>query len=215
MHSLRVAVTTHSPAAVLDECLGALAGARGILVLSGPGARCPARLPEGFTVEREPRPGASHARNRALAACEDGEIVAYVDDDAVPDPEFLGTMSAIWQDEGPDVACVAGRIELRLPGPAPEWFAPELRTVFSELDLGPEPKDLDPAVNFAYGPNMSFRAGALRAAGGFDPALGPGPGRPGFAEEQEAQLALVRLGHRVRWEPAPRVEHVVSEQALT
>jgi hypothetical protein len=76
-------------------------------------------------------------------------------------------------------------------------------------------RDLDPSVEAVYGANISFRVEPLRAAGGFDPALGHAGSRIFFAEEDEAQRALARLGYRVRYVPDAAVEHVIPAERLT
>jgi hypothetical protein len=68
-----------------------------------------------------------------------------------------------------------------------------------------------------YGANISFRVGPLRRIGGFDPTLGHGSaGRTiFFAEEDEAQRALVRIGCRIRYVPDVAVWHVIPPDRLT
>jgi len=68
-----------------------------------------------------------------------------------------------------------------------------------------------------YGANISFRVEALRRIGGFDPSLGHGSeGREVFfAEEDEAQRALARLGYRIRYVPDASVWHVIPPERLT
>jgi len=55
----------------------------------------------------EPLPGLSRARNRGARACET-EIVAFLDDDAIPEPDWLSALAAEFMD--PLVMAVAGRV---------------------------------------------------------------------------------------------------------
>jgi hypothetical protein len=80
------------------------------------------------------------------------------------------------------------------------------------LDHGPEPLVLDPAVTTVYGANVSFRVGPLRSIGGFDPAFGHAGDRVGFSEEDEAERALHAAGWEVRYDPRPRVWHVIGPE---
>src|SRR5262249_59192676 len=89
------------------------------------------------------------------------------------------------------------------------------RPALTLLDLGPEPRDLDPSMPTVYGANISFRVGALRRVGGFDPAFGHSGGRVFFSEEDEAQRALAGLGFGVRYVPDAAVEHVIPPERLT
>lgn len=164
----------------------------------------------------EPRQGLSLARNRALAGCEDGEVLAFVDDDAVVCDGWFEALERRWAEAPEAIACIGGPIRPRWPaGGPPAWISPPILPALTLLDLGPEPLDLDPAVTTVYGANISFRVDALRRVGGFDPALGHSGARVFFSEEDEAQRALARLGYGVRYVPDSGVEHVIPPARLT
>src|SRR4051795_1595016 len=206
---LRVAVCTNrSPDADLDALREQVPPKTLEVVVSG--RRDPAFL-------SEPRPGLSHARNRALAwAAEAGaDVLAFVDDDAVVDPGWYDALRARWDEAPGDVACIGGPIRPRFSVPPPPWFSDGIAHVLTLLDRGPEVRDLDPDLEAVYGANISFRVDPLRQVGGFDPGLGHSGGRIFFAEEDEAQRALVRLGFSVRYVPDAGVEHVIPADRLT
>ena len=102
-----------------------------------------------------------------------------------------------------------------LRGRAARWFSDGIAHVLTLLDRGPEVRDLDPEVEAVYGANISFRVEPLKRAGGFDPALGHSGRRVFFAEEDEAQRALARLGYAIRYVPDAAVEHVIPAERLT
>jgi GT2 family glycosyltransferase len=206
---LRVAVCTNrSPDAALEALRPQVAAAALTVVVSG--RNDPAFL-------SEPRPGLSHARNRALAwAAEVGaDALAFVDDDAVVDPGWYETLRARWDEAPGDVACIGGPIRPRFSVPPPPWFSDGIAHVLTLLDRGASVRDLDPDVEAVYGANISFRVDPLRAVGGFDPSLGHSGSRAFFGEEDEAQRALVRLGYRVRYVPDAGVTHVIPADRLT
>jgi glycosyltransferase involved in cell wall biosynthesis len=213
---LRVAVCTNRHPDAVAEAMGALRaqvdGEALAVVVSG-------RRDAGFPglVLSEPRPGLSLARNRALAwAAEVGaDVLAFVDDDAVIDPGWYAALRARWHEAPEDVACIGGPIRPRYSVPPPTWFSEGIAHVLTLLDRGPETRDLDPGVEAVYGANISFRVEPLRAVGGFDPELGHAGSRIFFAEEDEAQRALVRLGYRVRYVPDAGVTHVIPAERLT
>ena len=69
---------------------------------------------------REEVPGSSAARNCALREAKH-EFVAFTDDDAAPDPNWL--RSLLWNFSDPRVMCVTGLImPLELETEAQEWF---------------------------------------------------------------------------------------------
>lgn len=165
----------------------------------------------------EPRPGLSHARNRALAWAEraGAEVLAFVDDDAVAEPGWYDALTRRWDEAPPDVACIGGPIRPRFDAAPPTWYSDAISHVLTLLDRGPEVRDLDPDVEAVYGANISFRVEPLRRVGGFDPALGHSGARVFFGEEDAAQRALVRLGYRIRYVPDAAVEHVIPPERLT
>ena len=220
---VRVAVCTNRPAAAVAECLAALRGQvpEGELALvtsALAGAELDAhRRAFAGPVLVEPEPGLSRARNRALDwAGDDDAVLAFVDDDAVADGGWYAALARRWDDAPPSVACIGGPIRPRFATPPPPWFSDGIAHVLTLLDRGPEARDLDPGRGEAvYGANISFRAGPLRRAGGFDPALGHAGDRVHFGEEDAAQRALAKLGFGTRYVPDAAVEHVIPADRLT
>jgi GT2 family glycosyltransferase len=171
----------------------------------------------GWQVLAEPRPGLSRARNRALAWAEDdGDVLAFVDDDAVVDPRWGHALARRW-DEAPDsVACIGGPIRPRFDSPPPPWVTDHILPALTVLDRGDSIKDLDlDREEAVYGANISFRAGPLRRVGGFDPSWGHSGARTYFGEENEAQRALARLGWTTRYVPDAGVDHVIPPERMT
>ena len=220
---IRVAVCTNRLPAAVAEALDALREQAGdaalALVTSGlpDGEVAAHREAFGGTVLGEPRSGLSRARNRALAwAAEAGaDVLAFVDDDAVVDPGWWEALRRRWDEAPEDVACIGGPIRPRYAGEPPPWFSNGIAHTLTLLDRGARVRDLDPDEEAVYGANVSFRVEPLRQVGGFDPALGHSGARVFFAEEDEAQRALVRLGLRVRYVPDAGVVHVIPPERLT
>jgi GT2 family glycosyltransferase len=221
--ALTAVVCTNRAPADVRSALEALAGCGDVpvvLVLSGldDGTAEPhavaarALLGDRLRVLREPRPGLARARNAALARAGDGDVLAFVDDDALVGDGWPAALRAAWEGAQARVACIGGPIRARFAGERPRWLSDRLLPVLTTLDYGPAARDLDPFVTTVYGANVSFRAGPLRDVGGFDPGLGHG-GRPtGFGEEDEAERALARAGWVVRYEPGPWVWHVIPPE---
>ena len=218
---IAIAVCTMRGPGEVAECLAALrreaSGADMALVTS---ALAPSRVEQhraafGGPVLVEPRPGLSHARNRALAWAAGAGVVAFVDDDAVVEPGWAAALQRAWDGAADDVACIGGPIRPRFATPPPAWFSEGIAHTLTLLDRGPQTRDLDPDREAVYGANISFRVESLRRIGGFDPALGHAGERIFFGEEDEAQRSLARLGLRVRYEPQVAVVHVIPPQRLT
>ena len=218
---LKVAVCTNRPPAAIGEALGALVAqvpaGRLALVTSGLGeAEVTAhRAAFNGTLLGEPRTGLSRARNRALSWCDEDDVIAFVDDDAVVAPGWYPSLERAWAEAGAEVACIGGPIRPRFAGEPPAWLSDPILPALTVLELGPRARELDPFETTVFGANISFRVGPLVAAGGFDPAYGHSGSRVFFSEEDEAQRALARLGHRVLWTPDAAVEHVIPAERLT
>lgn len=220
--SVRVAVCTNRPAAAVAAALAALReqvpeGDLALVTsgLAGSDLEAHARAFGGPVLVAE-RPGLSHARNRALDWVGDDEaVIAFVDDDAVVDPGWHAALTRRWAEAPPTVACIGGPIRPRFAAPPPPWFSDGIAHVLTLLDRGPNVRDLDPEREAVYGANISFRAGPLRRAGGFDPALGHTGDRAHFGEEDAAQRALAAAGFGTRYVPDAAVEHVIPPERLT
>ena len=219
---LRVAVCTNRAPADATEAVAALRAQVPdellAVVTSGLSAADAARhrAELGPSVLAEPRVGLSHARNRALAWCEDGGVLAFVDDDALVEDGWYAALRGRWREAPAEVACIGGPIRARWPdrGP-PAWISEPILPGLTLLDLGPGVRDLDPRSTTVYGANISFRVGPLRRIGGFHPGFGHSGERISFSEEDEAQRALARLGYRVRYVPDAAVWHVIPAERLT
>lgn len=223
MGVLRIAVCTNRLPAAVRGCLRALAAdgagrADGdvLVVLSGlPAADVAghrdavAPVLPGAVVLEEPVPGLSAARDRAVAACGEDDLIAFVDDDAEVVPGFRGALRRAWDEADPRTGCLGGPVHARFPAGRPAWLGDAIVPMLTALDLGPAPLTLDPARQALVGANLSFRVAALRAAGGFDPRWGHAGARAWFGEDDEAQLALARLGYGVGYVPGPAVLHMI------
>ncbi len=215
---LRIAVCTNRSPAEAAESLAALrreAPADAVAVVAS-GMSADAAAGFDGTVLVEPLPGLSRARNRALEWCDEGDVLAFVDDDAVVRSGWFAGLLRAWEGAPEEMACIGGPIRPRWPaGGPPSWVSPPILPALTLLDLGGEVRDLDPFVTTVYGANISFRVSALRRIGGFDPAFGHSGSRIFFSEEDEAQRALAGLGYRVRYVPDAAVEHVIPPERLT
>ena len=219
---LRIAVCTNRAPAKAAEAIAALRAQAPdklvTVVTSGLSAADAARhrAELGVGVLGEPRAGLSHARNRALAWSEDGDALAFVDDDALVEDGWYEALERRWREAPAEVACIGGPIRPRWPdGGPPAWISGPILPGLTLLDLGPEVRDLDPHTTTVYGANISFRVGSLRRIGGFHPGFGHSGERISFSEEDEAQRALARLGYRVRYVPDAAVWHVIPAERLT
>lgn len=157
----------------------------------------------------EPKLGLSHARNRALREAR-ADLVAFIDDDAIAQPGWLE--SVIGAAEGS--VGVAGRIELALQAPRPNWLRPgsDLEAMLSALDLGGMPTQLNPDQS-PYGANMAVDRGLALEIGGFDSRLGRSGSKLLSMEELDFVDRLRRHG-KISYHPRAVVRHLVPPERL-
>jgi O-antigen biosynthesis protein len=162
---ISVVVCTHNGAQTLAECLGRVRELsypdfETIVVCDGSRDRSAqiARQLGALVIESEHR-GLSHARNLGIAQA-DGEIVAFLDDDAYPDPDWLHYLALGFRDErnagvgGPNLPPREGRLVPDCVAAAPGG---PIHVLVSDREAEHVP-----------GCNMAFRRSALEEIGGFD-----------------------------------------------
>jgi glycosyltransferase involved in cell wall biosynthesis len=151
-------------------------------------------------------PGVSVARNCGVAAA-DAEIVAFLDDDAAAEPDWLERLLAAYTDE--HVTGVGGLIEPRWDEGRPKWFPREFDWVVGCSFEG-MPTRTAPVRNLV-GANMSVRRGPLLEAGDFRADIGRLRRIPVGCEETEICIRIGRLHPDGVFlhEPSARVQHRV------
>jgi GT2 family glycosyltransferase len=150
--------------------------------------------------------GLSGARNSGVEAAE-GSIVAFIDDDAVADAEWLERLLPAYDD--PTVMGVGGRVMPWWHSARPGWFPPEFDWVVGCSYVG-LPAEKSPIRNFV-GANMSFRREVLDNVGGFTSSLGRSGANGAGCEETELciRAAHAHDGGRLIYEPSATVKHRV------
>lgn len=151
----------------------------------------------------------SAARNLGIVHAA-GEIIAFIDDDAVPEPQWLRYLVA--PAKRSDVAAMGGYVRGR-NGISFQYKA-------RSLDAQGTPQELDidslqatvliPPKGRAIkteGTNMAFRRDVLVAIGGFDPAF------RFYLDETDVNMRLARAGHATALVPLAQVHHGFAASA--
>jgi O-antigen biosynthesis protein len=168
----------------------------------------------GLRYVREPRLGLEWATNRAIAECRT-EILAFTDDDALPDRHWVTALVGPFIDD-PRVMAVTGLV-------APDELETEAQSLFeayggfgSGFDRIRFQIDRERGESVAgrygwsgiagTGANMAFQRSVFNAIGPFEPALGAGTVSRGGGDV-EMFFRVVKEGHALVYEPDAIVRH--------
>lgn len=152
--------------------------------------------------------GLSGARNTGVQHVADGDIVAFLDDDAWAEPGWLETLLASYQDQS--VLGVGGLVLPDWsPNEQPSWLPAELLWVVGCSYRGlPEARA---EIRNPVGANMSFRRSAFDRAGLFESSIGRNilSSRPLGCEETEFSIRLLGVSPngRIIYDPRAVVHH--------
>jgi glucosyl-dolichyl phosphate glucuronosyltransferase len=169
--------------------------------------------PTRYLYVREP--GKSHAVNQALPYAT-GDLLAFTDDDVIPQPNWLKRLSIAFSETGVDF--VAGRTLPRWESEPPSWMSPALYGVLAIPENGETRVPIEvsdgPRV-IPIGANMAVRAAVVQRVGGLRPDLGKLAGTLRTGEDHEFCLRMLHAGCRGIYEPTAIVHHRVGSERLT
>ncbi|WP_135467378.1 glycosyltransferase [Crenalkalicoccus roseus] len=208
---ISVVINTCDRAAHLREALRGLRTLRypafEVVVVNGPSTDETAAVLEEWApgIKRAdcPELNLSVSRNIGIAAAA-GEIVAFLDDDAVPHPDWLARLAEHYRD--PRIGAVGG---FTVDNTGLRWQARKTvcdrygnaHHVSDHFDERPLNRPGTPFYPSLLGTNSSFRMAALRQVGGFDHAFAY------LLDETDLCLRLVDAGWHVVYEPEALVYH--------
>ena len=159
----------------------------------------------------EPNQGLSHARNRAVREAA-GDIVAFLDDDAVASPDWLAVILSAY-DADPTVGAVGGKVLPIWDRERPPWLTNGRLRSLSLLDLGEAGRALQWPERI-IGANCSFQKGLFEEVGLFATDLGRRGNLLLGNEDTEIQMRIHSLGRKIVYAPEAAVAHHVPGDRL-
>ncbi len=171
------------------------------------------RAPMAIRYLYEPQIGKVFALNAGLAAAK-GRVLAFLDDDCEPRPEWLAQLVQGFEQDG--VGVVGGPAYSHFPEEVEQ--DPERRFLahkfLGDFTLGETRRELH-GWESPLGCNMAVLAEAAQKAGGFSATLGPKGNVKGAYEESDFAWRVRRAGYRLWWEPQAAVDHYPDAARLT
>jgi len=167
----------------------------------------------------EPIPGLHSARQRGIIESK-GEILVFIDDDILVDPDWLSSIAQSFTDKS--VHLVGGKClplyEIEPPKWTKDLWEPipdgKMCVAFSLIEQGELIKETNP--NYVFGVNFSIRKETLLKLGGFHPDTVPkkhqrfqGDGETGLT------MKIIKLKLKSIYNPNVKVYHYVSKERMT
>jgi succinoglycan biosynthesis protein ExoM len=149
----------------------------------------------------EPRRGIAQARNRALQEAAHSQFVLFVDDDEVPEPDWLEELVRCQSQYAADIT--AGPVLSSLPSSAPQWIR---RGAFFERERYATGTEL----TYSRTGNVLIRRSLFDALGGFDESFGLTGG-----EDSHFFTRAYRAGYRIIWCDEAVVREIVDPGRAT
>lgn len=173
-------------------------------------------IPQVKTVFNHDEPGLSAGRNLGFRQAK-GDIIAFIDDDALPFPDWAEEIVKTYEDDS-----IIGATGLILPlweDEPMDWFPNELDWILSCSRFSGITEERE--VRNVWGTNMSFKREVFDSSGLFLTHLGArGGGESGkhelVGDETEFSIRVRRkTGKRIFYNPKIRVRHRVYKYRVT
>lgn len=162
----------------------------------------------------EPNQGLSYARNCGIRESK-GDVLAYVDDDALVNKEYLSTYADFFE-RNPQAVAAGGPILPEYDGcDEPEWMSHYTRQlVTGKLWLGEKEREF-PGGAFPGGGNAAYRKSVFDAIGLFNVELGRKGNSLIGAEEKDLFDKMTTRGMKFYYLPTAILYHLIPPKKLT
>lgn len=161
----------------------------------------------------ETNQGLSYARNRGIQESK-GDILVYVDDDALVNQEYLHTYAEFFE-KNPDIAAAGGPIIPKYETTEPAWMSHYTRQlVTGKLYLGDKEREF-PKSAFPGGGNAAYRKSVFDKIGFFNVELGRKGNSLIGAEEKDLFDKMTTIGIRFFYLPTAILYHIIPEKKLS
>ncbi len=154
--------------------------------------------------------GLSYSRNLGLSKA-NGEIIAFIDDDAVPYPYWAKSIIETFETDD-NIGAATGDIVPLWENESMSWFPYELRWMIScSYVMTPSSKQ---EVERGFGTNMVFRKIVFEKMGVFDTNFGINGKKWVGGEDTDMFLRVKKLGMQVIFNPDIRIHHKIYSHRI-
>ena len=162
----------------------------------------------------EEKQGLSHARNCGITNAH-GDLLVYVDDDAIVNKEYLSTYADFFK-RNSDAVAAGGPILPQYDGcEEPEWMSHYTRQLITgKLYLGEHEREF-PHDAFPGGGNAAYRKSVFDAVGLFNVELGRKGNSLIGAEEKDLFDKMTSRGMKFYYLPTAILYHLIPPKKLT
>jgi glycosyltransferase involved in cell wall biosynthesis len=160
----------------------------------------------------EPRLGSSHARNRAVEKAS-GDLIFFIDDDVVVDPDWAIELLEAIEKRGLDAAC--GLVLPRWPGNLPPWLGPQLYVKLAVHDRAIAGSEGRETLANYFSANVGFRRECFDRFGTFRVDLGVVGGKPMSGEDTELFARIIAAGGAMGFADRAVVHHLIPPERMT
>ena len=165
-----------------------------------------------FRYTTEPEQGLSAAKNRGIKEAK-GDILVYIDDDALVDLHYLRTY-AEWMAAHPETMACGGPIEPLYETAEPDWMTPYTKALLTAwMDYGDKVREY-PHGRYPGGGNAAYRKAVFDQVGFFNTALGRKGGNLMGSEEKDIFDKMHALGMQILYLPQPVLHHCIPQTKL-
>ena len=165
-----------------------------------------------FRYMTEPEQGLSAARNKGIREA-NGEILVYVDDDALVDSHYLRDYAEHFASH-PKTMAAGGPIFPLYETKEPEWMTPYTKALLTAwMDYGKRVREY-PKGRYPGGGNAAYRKEVFEKVGLFNTNLGRKGGSLMGSEEKDIFDKMHALGMQVLYLPQPVLHHIIPQTKL-
>lgn len=160
----------------------------------------------------ENRLGSNFARNKGWSHAT-GSLMAFLDDDAIPHPQWIERILQRYENLNTNQACLGGKVLLQLLVKSPRWYGPFLENYLSFTHLGNNPTYVQ--GKSLCSANLVIPKSILEMFTGFDERINRTTETLMSNDETLTVLKMELKGIQFFYDPAIKVYHQIGSERLT